>query len=303
MLKRSLALILVIIMSFGMLTGCGKEEPEPVPTTPEEEVKTYVYGVAGDMFREFVNLVSQGKFDEAYTYVAKDDNAIMTSYDVEQYLMSLAIGNLLHMNYSTANIILSESGSVRDCRFMYYRPGEEDYRDFTMSVKLIGNKWMVNLDEMTTRYATLILPDMNYKEIDIDGIKIDVNKYEMNSDGKRVYSLPQISKYPHPVTIINERDGEYETEITWEYKTKSNGKILDDASREILAENMIFVGEKVEEPVTENENTENTENSAEVENNQEIDNNIEQSSEVVDTTPEGELSMDVTSDPIVIVNP
>ena len=282
MFKKSIALILVIIMSFGMLTGCGKEEPEPVTITPEEEVKTYVYGVAGDMFREFVNLVSQGKFDEAYTYVAKDDGAIMTVYDIEQYLMSLAIGNLLHMNYSTANIILSESGSVRDCRFMYYKPGEEDYRDFTMSVKLVGNKWMVNLDEMTTRYATLILPDMNYKEIDIDGIKLDVNKYEKSNDGKRVYSLPQVTKYPHPVTITNERDGIYETEITWEYKTKSNGKILDDASREILEENMTFVGEKIEEPVTETENVENTDISSEIQNNQEINNEIKQSSETID---------------------
>ena len=257
MLKRIICLVLCLICVLGMLTGC-KEEEVPVVEVPEEEVKTYVFGVAGDMFREFVNQVSQGNWETAYSYIGLDENAIVSVYDVERYLMSLPIGNLLYMSYSTYDVVVAESGSVRQCQFKYVMSGKSNILSLYMNLKLIDNKWTVSVDDMTIRNGTLVVPNIDYKSIKVENYEVNLDKYTINDDGYRVYELPQISNYEKVVTIEDVNGNTYQTEFTWTYERQRNGKVTDDGSRKITLEDMNFTTGNTETVTQGNTTTDET---------------------------------------------
>lgn len=231
-MKKFLFIVLTVCMVLG-LASCKKGEAEPTPTPSDEVEPTpegYVYGMAGDMFRQYVNAVAGDDFDTAIAYTDIKDGDLVTKEDLKRYLMSQKIGNLIGEVYSTYDIAVSEEGSVRAVKFYYITKRNSKPDDIDGYVILDGTDWKVYLPELYTNEAKLVLPKDSYKSIEIDGIGLDVNDFV--EDGEtQIYSLPKVSIYEKTVKIENSSGEMYEGKISWTYSVSKYGKVLDDGVR------------------------------------------------------------------------
>lgn len=226
-MKRILVGILAVAMMLSLCACGGGKEPEP---TAAPVVQTVTYGIAGDMFRKYVNAVSSDNFEEVMTYLNVGENDIVNQTDVKMYLMTQKIGNLIGQKYSTKNIVVREEGNIRGVTFKYISLGKEN--SFDGWVILVGTEWKVYLPELYTSYAKLCLPKGEYKKIEIDGKKLDAGDYTVDGD-YYVYSLPLIAYFEKPVVIERSDGGKYEGNISWKYSTNNSGKVTDNAVRTI----------------------------------------------------------------------
>lgn len=232
--KRILLVGLVLCMVLG-LTACGGEEVvEPEPTEAAPVQQGYTYGMAGDLFRKYVNAVSSDNFDEVMTYLNVGENDIVTKEDVKMFLMTQKIGNLIGEPYSTSDIVVSEEGSIRGVTFYYLTSRLTKPDSFDGRVILVGTDWKVYLPELYTNKGTLALPKGEYTSIEIGGVKLDVNAFEIEGD-YQVYKLPYVSYYAKDVSVKRADGAEWSGQFSWTYNVEKNGKVSDDARRTVNA--------------------------------------------------------------------
>lgn len=275
-IKKFLVFVLSVTMMLSLVACDGGDNnstptPSAAPSGP-----TYVYGMAGDMFRAYVNAVSSDDFDEVMTYLAIDESTIVTKEEVKEYLMSQKIGNLIHESYRTVDIKVAESGTLRGVDFYYLLKGESKEDMINGTIKLCGTEWKVYLGDMFTDKATLKLPVGSYTKIKIDDKELDVNDYTVSGD-YQVYKLPQVSCYPKDIEIVRKDGKGCSGELTWTYSVSKSGKITDDASRTISEDKFKSVvasqpvqTEPSEEPETNNVETLDAENNNTVDTSNEV---------------------------------
>lgn len=256
--KRIMSLLLAGVMILGILSGCKGREGEVIDTAPPEPTSddpVYVYGVAGDMFRAFVNFVSMADMDSVRDYIAMDsENNIISNDDMMRYFMSMEIGNLIYVSYITQNIIVDNSGDTRSVTFKYMAE-DGSANSFKMKVRIVGTEWKVVVDDLICKSPKLQLPAGNYTSITVDGHNIDMSKMKVDKDGNYVYYLPQIAANVEKTVIVTAADGRYcETTKKFYYEESSSGKVIDDGI-EVIEATDFFVASQLTKAVNEGENS------------------------------------------------